>query len=121
MPKRWDSQTSFQVFNEYDNQLLRAIELLPKAKQLAIEFAKNHLTAKNVATTKINAAASKLNRFPKESNLIEGFSTTRILAQNICEGNGKSQVEGQANEFLPLDLPFSFQLSSLLAYLLYSE
>ena len=36
----YGSQTSFQVFNEYDNQLLRAIELLPKAKQLAIEGAK---------------------------------------------------------------------------------
>ncbi|MBS1794563.1 MAG: S41 family peptidase [Acidobacteria bacterium] len=36
----YGSQTSFQVFNEYDNQLLRAIELLPKAKQLAMEGAK---------------------------------------------------------------------------------
>jgi carboxyl-terminal processing protease len=33
----YGSQTSLQVFNEYDNQLLRAIELLPKAKQLALE------------------------------------------------------------------------------------
>lgn len=36
----YGSQTSFQVFNEYDNQLLKAIELLPQAKQLAIEGAK---------------------------------------------------------------------------------
>ena len=36
----YGSQTSFQVFNEYDNQLLKAIELLPEAKQLAIEGAK---------------------------------------------------------------------------------
>jgi carboxyl-terminal processing protease len=36
----YGSQTSFQVFNEYDNQLLRAIELLPQAKQLALEGAK---------------------------------------------------------------------------------
>lgn len=32
--------TSFQVSNEYDNQLLKAIELIPKAKQLAVEGAK---------------------------------------------------------------------------------
>lgn len=32
----YGSQTSYQVFNEYDNQLLRAIELLPKAKELAL-------------------------------------------------------------------------------------
>lgn len=32
----YGSQTSFQVFNEYDDQLLKAIELLPQAKQLAI-------------------------------------------------------------------------------------
>ncbi len=30
-------QTSFQVVNEYDDQILRAIELLPQAKQLAIQ------------------------------------------------------------------------------------
>lgn len=33
----YGSQTASQVFNEYDNQLLQAIELLPKAKQLAQE------------------------------------------------------------------------------------
>ncbi|MGE3467019.1 MAG: S41 family peptidase, partial [Pyrinomonadaceae bacterium] len=32
----YGSQTSFQVFNEYDDQLLKAIDLLPQAKQLAI-------------------------------------------------------------------------------------
>lgn len=31
------TQTSSQVFNEYDTQLLKAIELLPQAKQLAIQ------------------------------------------------------------------------------------
>ena len=36
----YGSQTSFQVFNEYDNQLLRAIQLLPEAKQLALEGAR---------------------------------------------------------------------------------
>jgi len=36
-----------QVFNEYDTQLKKAIELLPKAKQLAIE------------STKVNAQKSK--------------------------------------------------------------
>ncbi len=34
------SQTSFQVFNEYDDQLLKAIDLLPQAKQLAIQSEK---------------------------------------------------------------------------------
>lgn len=33
----YGSQTSFQVTNEYDEQLLRAIELLPQAKQLALK------------------------------------------------------------------------------------
>lgn len=33
----YGSQTSFQVANEYDNQILRAIELLPQAKQLAMQ------------------------------------------------------------------------------------
>lgn len=33
----YGSQTSFQVFNEYDDQLLKAIELLPQAKQLALQ------------------------------------------------------------------------------------
>jgi len=36
----YGATTSFQVYNEYDTQLLRAIELLPQAKQLAIEGAK---------------------------------------------------------------------------------
>jgi carboxyl-terminal processing protease len=38
------SQTSFQVFNEYDNQLLKAIDLLPQAKQLAIQSEKAKLS-----------------------------------------------------------------------------
>jgi carboxyl-terminal processing protease len=37
--------TSGQVLNEYDNQLLKAIELLPKAKQLALEASKGKTTA----------------------------------------------------------------------------
>ena len=36
----YGSTTSFQVFNEYDTQLKRAIELLPQAKQLALSGAK---------------------------------------------------------------------------------
>lgn len=45
----YGSQTSFQVFNEYDNQLQRAIQLLPQAKQLAVEGAKaNAARAKSV-------------------------------------------------------------------------
>lgn len=33
----YGSQTSFQVLNEYDDQLLKALELLPQAKQLALK------------------------------------------------------------------------------------
>ncbi len=33
----YGATTSFQVFNNYDNQLSRAIELLPQARQLAIQ------------------------------------------------------------------------------------
>jgi carboxyl-terminal processing protease len=40
------SQTSFQVFNEFDNQLQRSIELVPKAKDLAIEGAKANMGKK---------------------------------------------------------------------------
>jgi len=36
----YGSQTSFQVFNESDPQLSKAIELLPRAEQLAMEGAK---------------------------------------------------------------------------------
>ncbi|MDQ3801862.1 MAG: S41 family peptidase, partial [Acidobacteriota bacterium] len=36
----YGSTTSYQVFNEYDTQLKRAVELLPKAKQLATESAR---------------------------------------------------------------------------------
>jgi carboxyl-terminal processing protease len=43
----YGSTTSIQVYNEYDNQLLRAIELLPQAKQLAIEGAKANLKKSN--------------------------------------------------------------------------
>jgi carboxyl-terminal processing protease len=34
---RYGSQTSFQVYNEYDDQLLKAIDLLPQARQLALQ------------------------------------------------------------------------------------
>jgi carboxyl-terminal processing protease len=44
----YGSQTSFQVFNEFDNQLLRSIELVPKAKDLAIAGAKANLEKKAV-------------------------------------------------------------------------
>lgn len=37
--------TSGQVTNEFDNQLLKAIELLPRAKQLALEASKVRATA----------------------------------------------------------------------------
>lgn len=40
--------TSLQVFNEIDNQLQRAIEVLPKAKQLAMESSKTKSTAENL-------------------------------------------------------------------------
>ncbi len=36
----YGSTTSFQVFNDYDTQLKKAIELLPEAKQLALSGAK---------------------------------------------------------------------------------
>ena len=36
----YGSQTSLQVLNDYDNQLIKAIELLPQAKQLALQGAK---------------------------------------------------------------------------------
>ncbi len=48
----YGSTTSFRVFNDYDNQLQKAIELLPEAKQLAIEGAKANAKKEN----------SKLNR-----------------------------------------------------------
>jgi carboxyl-terminal processing protease len=41
----YGSTTSFQVFNEYDNQLLKAIDLLPQARQLAIQGARARNTA----------------------------------------------------------------------------
>src|SRR5207237_9397642 len=36
----YGSQTSFQVFNQYDDQLQKAIDLLPQAKQLATQAEK---------------------------------------------------------------------------------
>jgi len=46
----YGTQTSFQVTNEYDNQLQKAIQLLPQAKQLAM------------AGARANAAAAARNR-----------------------------------------------------------
>lgn len=43
----YGSTTSLQVFNDYDNQLLKAIELLPKAKQLALEGARANALKQN--------------------------------------------------------------------------
>jgi carboxyl-terminal processing protease len=40
------TQTSSQVFNEYDTQLLKAIDLLPQAKQLALQGERAKVTAK---------------------------------------------------------------------------
>lgn len=41
----YGTETSLQVSNEYDNQLRKAIELVPQAKQLALEGAKARSTA----------------------------------------------------------------------------
>lgn len=41
----YGTETSLQVSNEYDNQLRKAIELVPQAKQLALEGAKTRSTA----------------------------------------------------------------------------
>jgi len=42
----YGSQTSGQVFNEYDDQLLKAIDLLPQAKQLAMQGERLRTTAR---------------------------------------------------------------------------
>jgi carboxyl-terminal processing protease len=47
----YGTQTSFQVSNEYDSQLQKAIELLPQAKQLALEGAKANATAARSRST----------------------------------------------------------------------
>lgn len=44
----YGSQTSFQVFNEYDDQLLKAIDLLPQAKQLALQGERARLKPQTV-------------------------------------------------------------------------
>ncbi|MEQ1605566.1 MAG: S41 family peptidase [Pyrinomonadaceae bacterium] len=44
------TQTSSQVFNEYDTQLLKAIDLLPQAKQLALQSERAKVTAKQKNT-----------------------------------------------------------------------
>lgn len=45
----YGSQTSFQVFKDYDDQLLKAIELLPQARQLALKGERARLTSRNPA------------------------------------------------------------------------
>ncbi|MEJ7846809.1 MAG: S41 family peptidase [Pyrinomonadaceae bacterium] len=47
----YGSTTSFQVFNEYDENLLKAIELIPQAKQLALEGSKAKINAPNKRTS----------------------------------------------------------------------
>ena len=47
----YGSTTSFQVFNEYDENLMKAIELMPQAKQLALEGAKAKVNAANKRTS----------------------------------------------------------------------
>ena len=44
----YGSQTSFQVFNEYDDTLLKGIELLPQAKILALDSLKSKSTANRI-------------------------------------------------------------------------
>ncbi|MFZ1699384.1 MAG: S41 family peptidase [Pyrinomonadaceae bacterium] len=44
----YGSQTSLQVFNEYDNQLLKAIDLLPQARQLALQGERARAAASRV-------------------------------------------------------------------------
>lgn len=44
----YGTQTSLQVSNEYDNQLLKAVELMPQAKALAMEGAKAKANAGRV-------------------------------------------------------------------------
>ena len=41
----YGTTTSLQVSNEYDNQLLKAIELLPQARQLALDAARAKASA----------------------------------------------------------------------------
>lgn len=50
----YGTTTSYQVFNEYDNQLKKAIELIPQAEQLAMQGAKarSNTTGKNTVTNK---------------------------------------------------------------------
>ena len=43
----YGATTSFQVFNDYDDQLIRAIELLPQARQLAIQGARANAQKQN--------------------------------------------------------------------------
>ncbi|CAN5867279.1 S41 family peptidase [soil metagenome] len=48
----YGATTSFQVFNDYDNQLIRAIELLPEARQLAIKGAQSKIQKEKPKTNK---------------------------------------------------------------------
>ena len=46
----YGTQTSLQVFNEYETQLLKALDLLPQAKQLALQGERAKTTAKQKTT-----------------------------------------------------------------------
>ncbi len=45
----YGSQTSYQVFNEYDDQLLKAIDVLPEAKQLAMQSERVRIAGRSPA------------------------------------------------------------------------
>lgn len=48
----YGSRTSFQVINEYDNQLLRAIELVPNANELALRGGTKDLSKQKLSTNR---------------------------------------------------------------------
>ena len=48
----YGSTTSFRVFNEYDTQLKQAIDLLPEARQLALDGAKVNERKRNVGANR---------------------------------------------------------------------
>jgi carboxyl-terminal processing protease len=50
----YGATTTSQVYNEFDNQLLRAIELLPQARKLAIEGEKANAKKTNTVLNKLN-------------------------------------------------------------------
>lgn len=48
----YGATTSLQVFNNYDNQLMRAIELLPQARQLTLQGARANATKSKAASNR---------------------------------------------------------------------